>query len=365
MVAEHGIRRMTARDVAAELGVSVKTVGNAFNRPDQLSAALRARVLETAARLGYGGPDPIAAGLRGRRVGAIGVAYANGLSYAFEDSAAHEVLVGASGAFEPAGAGVLLLPGSEEADRRSAAVTGAVIDGLLAYSLADDDPLLLRARARALPLGVVDQPRPDRIAALGLRASWVGVDDAGGASAIAEHLLALGHRRIGVVSFALRRHPERGIVEPADQEGTYAVTRDRIAGIRAAAARHGLDWATVPVWQGTDSTPAEGSAGAAALIATEPRPTALLCLSDRLAEGAVAHCRALGLRVPADVSVTGFDDAGPAAALGLTTVRQPHREKGRLAARLLLDAIDGAPPMALPALPGELIVRASSGSPAA
>jgi DNA-binding LacI/PurR family transcriptional regulator len=70
-------RRLTLRDVAAELGVSPKTVSNAYVRPDQLSASLRQRILETATRLGYPGPDPVAAGLRRGRVGAIGVAYDN------------------------------------------------------------------------------------------------------------------------------------------------------------------------------------------------------------------------------------------------------------------------------------------------
>ena len=82
-------RRPTARDVAAELGVSAKTVSNAYSRPDQLSVELRERILATAARLGYPGPHPVAAGLRRGRVGAIGVAYANRLSYAFDDRSVH------------------------------------------------------------------------------------------------------------------------------------------------------------------------------------------------------------------------------------------------------------------------------------
>jgi DNA-binding LacI/PurR family transcriptional regulator len=357
-------RPKTLRDVAAELGVSAKTVSNAFSRPDQLSPALRERVLAAALRLGYPGPNPLAAGLRRGRVGAIGVAYDNGLSYAFDDPVAVELLAGASTVAEPAGAGLLLVPGSTDERRRLAAVTGAVVDGLVVASLGDDDPLLAAAIARGLPLAVVDQPRPGRLAALGAPATpWVGVDDRAAAAAVAGHLLDLGHRRLAVVSFGMHQEPiERGLVDVrAQAAATYAVTRDRLAGYRDAVERAGLDWSAVPVFHGEDSTPAVGGAGAAAVLDLDPRPTALLCLSDRIAEGVLAVAAGRGLRVPADLSVAGFDDAAPAAALGLTTVRQPTREKGSTAARGLLDRIAGRPAPPPRVLPTELVVRTTTG----
>jgi DNA-binding LacI/PurR family transcriptional regulator len=115
---------------------------------------------------------------------------------------------------------------------------------------------------------------------------------------------------------------------------------------------------------GADSTPAEGAAAAAALLQRSPRPTALLCLSDRLAEGALEAAARLGLRVPRDVSVVGFDDGEPAARLGLTTVRQPRRHKGELAATALLDLLAGRRPEPVRRLPPELVVRASTALPA-
>src|ERR1035437_6800770 len=270
-------RRVTLREVAAELEVSAKTVSNAYTRPDQLSDRRRTQILATAARLGYPGPDPLAAGLRRGRVGAIGLAYANRLSSAFE-------------------------------------VAGSVV-------------LLAATSVRRLPLVVSDHPGPAHFEELGGgQAPWVGIDDRAAARAAAEHLLAFGHRRLAVVSFALRRSPIRGLVdERAQQSATYAVTRRRLAGYRAAAIKGGLDWAQVPVAQGISSTIAEGEAGAAAVLATTPRPTALLCLSDRLAEGALLTAHRLGLRVPDDLSVIGFDDATPAARLDLTTIRQTSR----------------------------------------
>jgi DNA-binding LacI/PurR family transcriptional regulator len=360
-------RRVTLRDVAAELGVSAKTISNAFNRPDQLSARLREQVLAAAARLGYAGPDPLAAGLRRGRVGAIGFAYANRLSYAFDDPVSVELLAAITAVAEPAGAGLLLVPGSVAAERRAGALSGAVIDGLLVNSLSDDNPLLATAIARRLALSVIDQPDPERLAELGAPDTpWVGVDDRAAAGALTEHVLTLGHRRLGVVCFGLHRQPSRGLIDqPAQLSATYAVSRRRLAGFRDAAIAAGIDWTRVPVFQGTDSTITEGEAGAEAVLATTPRPTALLCLSDRLAQGALRAAARLALGVPDDLSITGFDDAPPAAELGLTTVRQPTRRKGELATKALLHVLDGRAETPVRILPTELVPRTSTAPPRA
>jgi DNA-binding LacI/PurR family transcriptional regulator len=355
--------RVTLGVIAAELGVSAKTVSNAFSRPDQLSARLRDEILATAARLGYPGPDPLAAALRRGRVGAVGVAYANRLSYAFDDPVTVELLAGATSVAESAGTGLVLLPGSATAGSRVAALTRAIIDGVIVNSLADDDPLLPVAIARRVPLVVIDQPDPARLTELGAPASpWVGIDDRRASAALAEHVLSLGHRRLGVVSFGLYHLPTRGLVdEHVQAAATYAVSRRRLAGFREAALRAGLDWKQMPVAQGTDSTIEEGEAGAASLLAISPRPTALLCLSDRLAAGALRTAARLGLRVPEDLSIAGFDDAPPAAGLGITTIRQAHRRKGELAAQALQRLIDRSEPDSIVTLPTELIQRTSTG----
>jgi DNA-binding LacI/PurR family transcriptional regulator len=358
-------RRPTLRDVATRLGVSAKTVSNAYRRPDQLSAELRDRIMAAAAEVGYPGPNPLAAGLVSGRVGAVGVAYANRLSYAFDDPVARELLAGMAHIAESAQAGLLLLPGSADPQQRVAALNDAIIDGLIAYSLADDDPLLTATLTRRLPLVVIDQPRPAELANLDVYVPWIGVDDRAAARQIAEHLLQLGHRHLGVISFGLHRRPTRGLVDLATQQAaTYAVTRDRLAGYRDAVESHGLDWSQVPVFQGTDSTPDEGDAGASTLLAGTPAPSALLCLSDRLAEGAARAAARLHLQIPDDLSLVGFDDALPTAdGLDLTTVRQPTRAKGEQAASALLGIVAGDTPTAGPPLTAELIVRGSTRTP--
>ena len=98
-------RPATLASLAAELGVSRTTVSNAYNRPDQLSAPLRARVLEAARRLGYPGPDPVARSLRTRRAGAVGLLLTEALSYAFRDPAAHRLPRRARAGLRAGGAG--------------------------------------------------------------------------------------------------------------------------------------------------------------------------------------------------------------------------------------------------------------------
>jgi DNA-binding LacI/PurR family transcriptional regulator len=355
--------QITLQSIADRVGCSAKTVSNAFTRPDQLSAATRERVLAVAAELGYPGPNPLAAGLRRGRVGAIGFAYANPLSYAFEDPVSVALLAGISAVAEREGAGLLLVPGSADGARGAAAVRAAVIDGLLIFSMADDDPLVDAAIARRLPTVVVDEPVPAALAGRGgPMPCWVGIDDAAGARLAAEHVLELGHEHIAVITFSLHRGQQRGRMGEAEQAAaTYAVSRRRLEGYRRAITAAGLDWSGVPVMAGVTSSVVEGAAAAAALLELRPAPTAILCLSDRLAEGALLELSRRGLDVPGDVSVVGFDDAATAAGLGLTTVRQPDRAKGEAATRALLALIAGREVEPVQVLDTALVLRASTG----
>src|SRR5919106_1321694 len=141
-------RKHSLRDVAAEAGVSIGTASNAFNRPDLISEGLRDRVLEAAARLGYGGPDPAARRLRTGRTGALGLIFTDRLPYAFDDEAAVLFLRGLANALENSGAGLLLIPTSPTREEGSRVVRGAAVDGFIVFSTPTGDPRLGPARRR-------------------------------------------------------------------------------------------------------------------------------------------------------------------------------------------------------------------------
>lgn len=351
-------RPATLASLAAELGVSRTTVSNAYNRPDQLSAPLRARVLEAARRLGYPGPDPVARSLRTRKAGAVGLLLTEALSYAFRDPAATGFLEGLALACEQAGQGLLLVPVSpEHAD--VTAVHQAGVDGFVVYSVREDDPHFLAVLQRPVPTVVCDQPHGvegvDR----------VGVDDRSGMLGLARHLTGLGHRRIGVLCMRLGAGRMDGHATQERQAGaTYPVQRDRLAGLRDGLSEVGVDWATVPVIERFEHSVDSGEAAAAELLSAHPDVSAIVCTSDVLALGALRHATKLGLTVPEDLTVTGFDGVPEAERAGITTVRQPMCEKGRVAGEMLLERGERNRPRRV-TLPTELVVGTTSGEPRA
>lgn len=337
-------RRVTLATVAEALGVSPMTVSNAYNRPEKLSAELRERIFATAADLGYAGPHATARSLRRGRSGALGVVLGEALPYAFEDPGAVEFLRGLARGSAHAGIALELLPvtgGAQDVDH----VLGAVVDGFAIYALPDGHPLVAAVERRGLPVvahgGPVLAGRP-----------FVGIDDAAAARAMAAHLRELGHTAVAAISFPLgfpRRDGEVALDAPAD----HRVTRERLRGFAAAATR---------AFEVSLNARAAGEAAATALLESPEPPTALLCMSDELALGALTAIRARGLAAPRDVSVTGWDDTPEAARAdpALTTISQSLRDQGAAVAELLL-AGAGEPVRRLE--PWGLVVRGSTAPP--
>lgn len=348
-------RQATLASLAAELGVSRTTVSNAYNRPDQLSPELRRRVLDTARKLGYSGPDPVARSLRTRKAGAVGLLLTENLSYAFRDPAAVGVLEGLALACEGAGVGLHLVPASPGRDD-VAAVHSAGVDGFVVYSVPDDDPHLAAVLARPVPTVVIDQPNIDGI-------DRVGPDDAASITKLANHLIELGHRQVGVLCMRLARERNDDFASPDRQRSAhFHVQRTRLEALAAAFAAAGVEWSSVPVVERFEHTVDDGASAARQLLDAYPQVTALICTSDILALGALAEAGRRGLRVPADLTVTGFDGIADAQRAGLTTVHQPVLEKGRAAGRLLLVDNERLEPKVI-TLPTELRIGTTSAPP--
>jgi DNA-binding LacI/PurR family transcriptional regulator len=346
---------VTMATIAKTLGVSRTTVSNAYNRPNQLSPELRARVLETAHTLGYCGPDPVARTLRRGHTGTIGLVFDESLPYAFTDPAQVQFLQGVADACQAQGSGLLLVPAAGPSAGRNVILT-SLVDGFVVLGLAADDHRLEAVTDRGLPFVIVEGSPINDI-------PYVGIDNHGGARAVAQHLLDLGHRRFGVISLPLSPDGFEGLAPIERQRAArYDITADRLRGYRDALEAAGIDWTTVP----TDvriNRFRSGMMAAAALLDRSDPLTALLCMSDELALGAIEEATARGLSVPGDVSVVGYDDT-PSASRGhpaLTTVRQPLAEKGAAAAHVLLH--DGPDHPRRVDLPTEVVVRGSSGPP--
>jgi DNA-binding LacI/PurR family transcriptional regulator len=345
----------TLLDVARAAGVSRTTVSNAFNRPDQLSAELRERVLATARELGYAGPNPMARMLRTGRAGAIGVVFSDRLTYAVTDPAAVAFLQGIAEVCAEEEAALLILSAIDE-DAARRVVRQAAVDGFIIYCLATETGVIQAMLERGQPVVAVDEPGF-------VNGPGVGIADRAGARQAAEHLALLGHRRIGILSMETRPDGYIGPLDAARRAGSvYAVTDDRLAGYEDGLAAAGLEPAALRIEERPCNDPRAAREAARALLSERPRPTAILAMSDLFALAAIEAAADLGLRVPDDLSVVGFDDVPIASQVSppLTTVCQPLVEKGRIAAELLFGRRQADAPIILPA---ELVVRATTAPP--
>jgi DNA-binding LacI/PurR family transcriptional regulator len=329
--------RPTLATIAEALSVSRMTVSNAFNRPDQLSPELRERVLAKARELGYAGPDPQARALSRGRTGTVGVMFDAPLTVAFSDPAAVQLLNGVATVCELEELGMALVPRITGKD--DALVKTALVDGFVVYSMGRDDPRLQAIRDRQLPYVLVDHDPSEA-------PLTVNVEDRAAARTTAEHLLALGHREFAIV---MGGDEPRTTADEAMVTLGYHDIRERLTGWREALEYAGVSWRSVALASAPGFGRPTGRVAAGKLLDRASRPTAILCLSDVLALGVLDAAAERGVSVPHQLSVTGFDDIPEAVHAGLTTVRQPHQEKGAAALRLLLDRSTREASVLLPA----------------
>lgn len=341
------------------------TVSNAYNRPDQLSEGTRARVLRVAAELGYGGPDPAGRSLRRGRSGTVGVVLTDHLAKAFGDPGMVSFLHGLATALGEAGQALLLVPVEESG--HSQLLRDAVVDGFVLVGVPIGSPVVDEVRSRRLPMvtaGSLRLPATPN----------VGVDDVTAAAGLAEHLLTAGHRTFGIVTVAVREAADPGRTSPvppvafavapgrAAEATRHGGFRRRVEGCLRAFAAAGVPDDSVRTVGVLTNDRVSGRAAAELLAAGEPRPTAVVCVTDILALGVLDAAADAGRRVPDDLSVAGFDGIEEAARAGLTTVRQDLFGQGRTAAELLLARLAGRRPRSV-RRPAALWVGGTTGPP--
>ncbi len=335
----------------------MSTASLAFSGAGPIAAATRERVLESARELGYAGPNPLGRQLRRGRSGIVGVVIGDALARAFRDPVSTQVLDGLVGHLGPLDLGVLLVPGSAAPDApavdpllESAAMDVAVV----MWGGNDDDPVLSTLQRRGIPTVVVEGRKLPGVCV-------VGIDDRTGMAATTQHLLDLGHTRIATVTLPMDRDRHEGPVDEARLERPmWEITRRRLDGVLDTGVR------PVVVYETPASLVEHGASAGRALLGEPDRPTAVVCQSDLLASGVVLAARELGLRVPQDVSVAGFDgiELPWLAPDELTTVVQPLTDKGATLGRIVEELLAGEE-VADHEMPVSLRVGTTTGPPPA
>ena len=319
------------KDVAVAAGVSVTTVSHVLNEVSyaRVSPETRDKVRSAAEELGYG-PNRLAQALRTQRTGMLGLVS--------EEIAttphAGRIILGADEAAKARGYNLMIIntPGSASLESRQADVQALLerrVDGIL-YATMYHRNVELPSNLASVPSVLVDS------VATGGNITAVIPDEEGGARAAVGALLEAGHTKVGFIN----------------NTDDVPATRERLQAFRAMLNEAGLDGGGAPV-ESEVSEVHGGYEAARRILSREDRPTGLFCYNDRMAMGAYRAASELGLSIPSDLSVVGFDDQELIAANlypGLTTVALPHYEMGAWATEHLIDAIEGKTDLSLMAL---------------
>lgn len=329
---------VTMKDVAKAAAVSQAAVSYAYSGSGRVSPQVREKIFTIAHDLGYAGPNIAGSSLRSGRIGTVGVLVPGSLALAVEDPSTMLLMKGIVEVGELADVALTLLPVavSDVADGvrpTKPAVLRGLVDGVVLHCLPNDHPAVTAIIARRTPAVAIDSPRLPDI-------PYVTIDHRAGGADQMKHVLALGHRRIGVITDRVGAVSAPGLHQSFDPSAaTETYLRERLTGyIDACRAAHVAAGDLLMVEAAGIDMPS-GIAAARQLI--DLAPTAIVATSDVHAAAAIQAVTQRGLRVPEDVSVIGFDDAPIAELIGLTTIHQPLVDKGRTAAAMLLDVIAG------------------------
>jgi len=319
-----GRKRATLADVARIAGVVPMTVSRAINRSGYVSDAVRKRVMEAVEKLQYR-PNMLARQLKGQRMYAVGVMLPD-----IANPFGNELVLGIKEVLDASGYTAFITTSGGSVENESAALQSFVdhrIDGLIVATRGTvaGDKALADIAAQQVPIVTVGR----EVEITGV--DCVSVDHYRGAFEAASHLIEMGHKRLGYIGVG---HPE----DPAPL---------RFEGYKAALAAAGIpfreEYAVREVDAPAFATEEDGYQGMLLLANRKQRPTAVFARNDFAAIGALRAMHTLGLKVPQDVAIVGFDNIRMSAYTTppLTTVEQPILEQGRMAARFLVERIEG------------------------
>jgi alanine racemase len=318
--------KININDIAQKAGVSKTAVSFAFNNPSRLSETTVQQILAIAEDMGYS-PDPVARSMSTGRTGTIGLLLPQPIPEIVRNPYFPEFVEGIGEVCSGSGLSLMLVPPLKGSIRR--AIVNAAVDGFLTLGLEEYKATMVVLRQRGVPFVTVDSDPIEGIPA-------INVDDAGGAYQAMQHVLAMGHCHIAILGI---RSGKQGHYQ--EYVGTLGA---RMSGYLQALQEYHLNInsRSIRLLECTN-TENGGIEGFQKLWKSRSRPTAVIAMSDIIAIGVIKAAVAEGLHIPEDLSVVGFDNITLASLIhpAMTTVAQPSREKGELAANLLVKLIEG------------------------
>lgn len=336
--------RVTIKEIAEKAGLSVTSVSFAFNNPSRLPEATVQRILEVAEELGYI-PDPIARSMSTGRTGTLGILVPQPITEINRNPFLYEFLEGVAEVCTAAGYSLMIVPPLEGSVRR--AISVSAVDGFLTLGLEVFKSTMRVLSQRDVPFVMVDGDPIEGVPA-------VNVDEVSGSHAAMTYILSEGHRDITILGI---RSGKDGRFE----EYTGTLHR-RMEGYLSSLAAFNLelDQQRIQLIE-CSSTISGGHDGFHQLWRKKNHPTAVVAMSDIIAIGVIDSAKQMGIRIPEDLSVIGFDDISLSRLItpALTTVSQPLQRKGKLATELLVKCIEGDCNSSHILLKTKLIVRES------
>ena len=331
-----GVRkRITIADIARESGYSKTAVSFAFNNPDRISDEACSRILETARKLNYI-PDPRARNFSLGKQLTLGFLLPQDIDTCLANPYLVDVIRGLGRVCQENGYMLSIIPPLN--DSLYEAVKNATVDGLVTMGYLGDGVSSL-VDLIAMPLVMIDGGDDDTFLS-------INIDDEAAACLQLEKVLEAGHRRISIVSL-----PAPTLEPDANDSGIVAC---RMRGYRKALSAHGLDEGHVCFMQTHETTFDDGWRKAQEIISDGS--TCVVTMSDIQAYGIMEAFTEMGVRVPEDISIVGFDDiTGYRFPRRLTTISQPGYEKGRLAARTMFELLAGRKVSKVPLVPFSFI----------
>lgn len=320
--------KLTLKDVALRLGVSTATISNAFNRPDQLSAARREDILAQCEKIGYTGPNKAAQILRKGRSNIVALVLADSIAYTVSDPVASTFIKGVSKVLQQQGKHLLLYAGD------SASILDVVdfVDGFICYGAPKNHKLAQEIVQQSKPAITVD------FNIEGLPS--VNIDNEQAAYEIANQAVK-GGDHVAILGLRLIDSPTTCRVYDSPLIGSdSSISHRRLDGYLRACSEKGVNIDSDWIWHIPESDRNFAKQAAKEVLHSHPRPNTVLCMSDIIALELLQCALTEGLKVPQDLKITGFDGIEEAERTrpNLSTVCQSSVQKGEIAATALLDA---------------------------